>query len=189
MSRIVGLLGVASPIPPAEAQAKMGSFLLPNEHIVQAFRHGRDLEVFTNFRLIAIDSQGLSGRKTSYTSYPYSKITSFSLTTASTIDIDAELVITVGAHVSHQVNFSRGCDVACIQRLIAGFVCGQPSTPAFSHPPPQQWSGPPQGHTPPYQVQPRESGGHQSGGHVHQHGSGHQHYSSSGGHFGGGNFK
>ena len=47
--------------------------------------------VFTNKRVIAVNAQGITGMRKDYTSLPYSKVQSFSVETAGTIDLDAEL--------------------------------------------------------------------------------------------------
>ena|SRR5450631_1442353 len=50
----------------------------------------RDSVVFTNKRLIAINVQGLTGKKRDYSSLPYSKIQAWSIETAGRFDFDAE---------------------------------------------------------------------------------------------------
>jgi len=56
-----------------------------------SFKGMRDSVVFTNKRLIAINVQGLTGKKRDYTSLPYSKIQAWSIETAGRFDLDAEL--------------------------------------------------------------------------------------------------
>ena len=51
--------------------------------------------MFTNKRLILIDIQGLTGSKAEYKSLPYKNISRFSLESAGTFDLDAELKILV----------------------------------------------------------------------------------------------
>lgn len=45
--------------------------LMEDEHVLLAFKAGRDSSLFTNLRLILIDVQGLFGHKVEYTSLPY----------------------------------------------------------------------------------------------------------------------
>ena len=47
--------------------------------------------VFTNKRLIAVNVQGMTGRKRDLTSLPYSKMQAFSIETVGTFDLDPEL--------------------------------------------------------------------------------------------------
>ena len=56
--------------------------LLDDEKALMAFKAGRDTSVFTNLRVIAIDVQGLSGKKIEYQSIPYSSIHSWAVETA-----------------------------------------------------------------------------------------------------------
>jgi hypothetical protein len=51
----------------------------------------RDFVAFTNKRLIAVNVQGLTGKKRDYSSLPYNKIQAWSVDTAGTFDFDAEL--------------------------------------------------------------------------------------------------
>ena len=59
-------------IPVANIRPELTMFLIPGENITQAFQTIRDQVVFTNKRLIVANVQGLTGKKVSYTSYPYS---------------------------------------------------------------------------------------------------------------------
>jgi hypothetical protein len=51
----------------------------------------RDFVVFTDKRLIAVNVQGMTGKKRDFTSLPYSKIQAFPIETADSFDLDAEL--------------------------------------------------------------------------------------------------
>lgn len=55
------------------------------------FKGVHDFVVFTNKRLVAVNVQGITGEKRDSTSLPYSKIQAFSVETAGTFDLDAEL--------------------------------------------------------------------------------------------------
>ena len=54
-------------------------FLINGEKVVGVYKSIRDGVVFTNKRIIAINVQGVTGKKQDYTSIPYSKISTFSL--------------------------------------------------------------------------------------------------------------
>ena len=64
---------------------------MPGEQVTLAFSLIRDLIVFTEFRLILVDKQGVTGKKTSYKSLPYRSISRFSVETSGHFDLDAEL--------------------------------------------------------------------------------------------------
>ncbi|WP_377009975.1 PH domain-containing protein [Arthrobacter sp. GCM10027362] len=65
--------------------------LIQRENPVAAFRGIRDFLVFTDKRLIAVNMQGVTGKKRDLTSFPYSKTQAFSVETAGTLDLDGEL--------------------------------------------------------------------------------------------------
>lgn len=67
--------------------------LVPGEAIVASFRSVRDGVVFTDKRVIAINVQGVTGKKTDYTSLPYRRIQAFSVETAGVADLDGELIL------------------------------------------------------------------------------------------------
>jgi len=53
--------------------------LIKGEEILYAFQTIRDQLIFTNKRVIAIDVQGITGKRKSFTTMPYSKIQYFSI--------------------------------------------------------------------------------------------------------------
>ena len=73
----------------------ISSIIVPNEEVKFAFTSMRDKLVFTNKRIVAVNVQGITGRKTDYTSIPYSKIQVFSIETSGTFDLDSELDVTI----------------------------------------------------------------------------------------------
>ena len=65
--------------------------LIQGEQIIQGYKGIRDYVAFTSKRIIAVNIQGLTGKKKDYTSLPYSKIQAFSIETAGNFDLDSEL--------------------------------------------------------------------------------------------------
>jgi len=61
------------------------------EHVLMAFRVGRDCNMLTNKRVLLVDVQAMSGKKVQYRSIPYHGIQSWGVTTAGRFDSDAEL--------------------------------------------------------------------------------------------------
>ena len=55
----------------------MEGILIPGEQVELAYALVRDLIVFTEKRLILVDKQGVTGKKTSYKSIPYHSISRF----------------------------------------------------------------------------------------------------------------
>lgn len=69
--------------------------LIPDEYVAFAFSSMRDKLIFTNKRIISVNVQGITGSKVDYTSIPYAKIQAFSIETAGTFDLDAEVDFTL----------------------------------------------------------------------------------------------
>lgn len=118
------LLGNASEVSVEKLTEKYQRLLSDTEEIEMGFELFRDTFVFTNKRLILIDVQGLTGSKVEYKSLPYKSISRFSLETAGTFDLDAELKIWVSSETLPSVSkkFNRSIDVYQVQKFIAGKV-------------------------------------------------------------------
>ena len=78
-----------------------------------------------------MDKQGLTGRKSEYLSLPYKSISRFSIETAGTFDLDAELKIWISSDPQPTVSkkFNKSVDVYEVQKLLAGFVLGVIASP------------------------------------------------------------
>jgi hypothetical protein len=123
MSLLNGLLGNASEINPQQALADYGTIFAPNEKIQKAYQIFRDVFIFTDKRLILIDRQGITGNKVEYHSVPYKSITHFSVETAGTFDLDAELKIWIsGNPVPIQKRFNKNVNIYVVQQVLAFFV-------------------------------------------------------------------
>lgn len=97
-------------------------FLIGGEEVIGAYQSVRDGVVFTNKRIIAINIQGLTGKKKDFTSIPYSKITTFSLETAGFFDLDSELEIYLSGVGKVKFQFTDATDVKEICRVISEFA-------------------------------------------------------------------
>jgi hypothetical protein len=105
------------------AFAKMITPLLTeSETILDTFQSIRDGIVFTNKRIIAINIQGLTGKKKDFTSLPYSKIQAFSVETAGTFDLDSELELWFSGLGKVKFEFSSHADVPGLCKSISQFV-------------------------------------------------------------------
>jgi hypothetical protein len=119
------VLGNASEVPAAELQTEFARLLMKDECILCGYRLVRDVFMFTGRRLLLVDKQGLTGKKLEYLSVPYKSITKFSIETAGTFDLDAELKIWVAGSPEPVIQkFSKGVDVYKVQTLLAKAVCG-----------------------------------------------------------------
>jgi hypothetical protein len=118
------ILGNASEISSEKLEAKYGRLLVEGETIELGFKLIRDIFMFTDKRLILIDVQGLTGSKVEYKSMPYKSISRFSLETAGTFDLDAELKIWISSEDTPSVSkkFNKSIDVYEVQKFLASKV-------------------------------------------------------------------
>ena len=100
----------------------ISEFLIDGEQIVSTYKSIRDGVVFTNKRIIAINVQGITGKKKDFTSIPYSKITTFSLETAGVLDLDAELEIYMSAVGKVKFEFTGNTNVMEICKIISTYA-------------------------------------------------------------------
>lgn len=92
--------------------------LVPGEEVIAEYTSLRDFVVFTTKRLIAVNVQGLTGSKKDFSSLPYSKIQAFSVETAGTFDLDAELELYFSGLGKVKFELSGDNDVIEIGKLI-----------------------------------------------------------------------
>lgn len=93
MSLLSGLFGNYSEIPVRELQQQYGAYLMPQENIHMGFRLVRDTFILTNRRLILIDHQGVTGKKTRVASIDLDAIYDVTMETAGTGFDDSEITI------------------------------------------------------------------------------------------------
>lgn len=96
--------------------------LLPGETIIGSYKGIRDSVTFTDRRVIAVNVQGLTGKKKDYTSLPYSKIQAFSVETSGVFDMDSELELWFSSIGLVKFEFSGGSDIVKIGQTIAEFI-------------------------------------------------------------------
>lgn len=106
----------------SQVRPEVGGFLVPGEEIVQCFKTVRDQVIFTNKRVFVVNVQGITGKKVSYFSYPYSKVQYWGIETAGVLDIDSELVLVFSDGNSLQFDFRESVDIKRICADISAFV-------------------------------------------------------------------
>ncbi|KIL49467.1 PH domain-containing protein [Jeotgalibacillus soli] len=118
-----GLMGNASEVKVEDVKKEFGNLLIQNEKIEKAYKLIRDLFIFSNKRLILIDKQGMTGKKIEYHSIPYKNITHFSIETAGTFDLDAELKIWVSG-MSEPIGktFNKQLNIYDVHAVLANYV-------------------------------------------------------------------
>ncbi len=123
MGLLDGVLGNSSKIDPSKIQQEFSQILSPGEQGEHAYQLIRDYFVFTNKRFVLVDKQGLTGSKVEYHSIPYKSITHFSVETAGTFDLDAELKIWIsGTATPIQKQFNKKLSIYEVQSVLANYV-------------------------------------------------------------------
>src|SRR5918994_4963980 len=107
---------------PQDVVGDVAPLLIPGEQLYFAFTTVRDFVVFTDKRLIAVNVQGMTGRKRDFTSLPYSKIQAFSVETAGTFDLDAELDLWFSGLGKVRLEFKGNADIRQLGQMIATYV-------------------------------------------------------------------
>jgi hypothetical protein len=107
---------------PEEVRGSIQPIMVLDETIVKAFKASRDYVVFTDKRLIAVDVQGMSGKKEDFTSLPYNKIQAWSVETAGTFDLDAELELWFSGLGKVRMEFKGQTNIRAIGQMIGSFA-------------------------------------------------------------------
>lgn len=112
------------PINPNEVREEVNGLLISGEEIIAAFKTVRDQLIFTNKRIISIDVQGVTGKRKSFASMPYSKILFFSIQTPGFAELisDSELTLTFSNGFVATFEFKGDVNIGEIGRRISEFV-------------------------------------------------------------------
>lgn len=118
------LLGNAGTVSPDNLKKDFGKLLIEGEVIELGFKLIRDVFIFTNKRLVIVEKQGITGSKIEYLSIAYKSISRFSIETAGTFDLEAELKIWVSSEATPSINkqFNKSVNVYDVQKVLATYV-------------------------------------------------------------------
>lgn len=113
-----------SPINLSDVRDEVNGLLIENEHMICAFKTVRDQLIFTDFRIIAVDVQGITGKRKSFSSLPYSKVQFFSIQTPGFAELvpDSELYMEFANGFTAKFEFRGSVDIGQIGRMISEFV-------------------------------------------------------------------
>lgn len=111
-------------IKPESVRADVNGLLIGGEVIVSAFQTVRDQLVFTNKRIIAIDVQGVTGKRKSFTTLPYSKVQFFTIQTPGFMELfsDTELLLMFSNGFTAKFEFRGSVDIGQINRVISQYA-------------------------------------------------------------------
>ncbi|MDO4466217.1 MAG: PH domain-containing protein [Bacillota bacterium] len=113
-----------TPIGIKQVHRDIGHLLTRGEGIVMAFRTVRDQLIFTNKRIISVDVQGITGKRKSFASLPYSKVQFFTIQTPGLAELvpDSELELTFTHGITMTFEFSGNVNIGEIGRIISEHV-------------------------------------------------------------------
>ena len=103
---------------------EVAGLMVNGERPLMAFKTIRDQLVFTNKRIISIDVQGLTGKRRSFTSLPYSKVQFFSIQTPGFMELvpDSELFLHFTNGFEATFEFRGNVDIGQIGRIISEYI-------------------------------------------------------------------
>ncbi len=112
------------PISVSDVSGEVNGLLIDGEEIACAFKTIRDQLIFTNKRIISVDVQGITGKRKSFSSMPYSKVQFFAIQTPGFAELipDSELVLTFSNSFTAKFEFKGDTDIGKIGRMISAYV-------------------------------------------------------------------
>lgn len=111
-----------SSIDPGTVFVDVQPLLIANENVLQAYKGVRDFVVLTDRRLIAVNVQGMTGKKRDFTSLPWSRLQAWSIETAGSLDLDSELEMWFSGLGKVRLEFKGKVDIRAIGHLIGHHV-------------------------------------------------------------------
>lgn len=112
------------PISAKEVDPDAKELLIDDEKMVAAFKTVRDQLIFTTKRIISVDVQGITGRRKSFATMPYSKIQFFSIQTPGFAELvpDSELYIMFTNGFTATFEFKGNVNIGAIGRMLSRYV-------------------------------------------------------------------
>lgn len=110
------------PVSDTRLTEQVTPLLCPGERIVQQYQGIRDGVLFTDRRIIAVNTQGFTGRKKAFVVMPYSRIQAYSIESAGVIDFDSEVRIWLAGLGMATFELVAGADIFALARLIGSGV-------------------------------------------------------------------
>ena len=112
------------PISNDEVRGEVDGLLIADEKVEFAFKTIRDQLVFTNKRIISIDVQGITGKRKSFATMPYSKTQYFSIQTPGFMELfpDSELFVMFTNGFTAKFEFKGAVDIGKIGRMLSEYV-------------------------------------------------------------------
>ena len=105
-----------------EVRPEVPTLMVSGETMVMAFQTVRDQVIFTDKRIFVVNVQGITGKKISYFSYPYSKVQYFGIETAGVLDIDRAIIFAFSNGARLQYDFKSKVDIHKISNMVSNYI-------------------------------------------------------------------
>ena len=112
------------PISVDAVREEVNGLLIDGEKVEMAFQTVRDQLIFTNKRIISVDVQGITGKRKSFSTMPYSKIQFFTIQTPGFLDLmaDSELFLMFSNGFTAKFEFRGSVDIGALSRTISEYA-------------------------------------------------------------------
>lgn len=127
-----GVMGNMTQQSKEELTKAYGQYLFEGEEITSGYKLIRDMIIFTNLRILFIDKQGATGKKTSFKSIYLMNIVDVEMETAGMGIDDSEITITYLTNVkrkahseyleSRKFEFPKGTDIVPLYRMLGSLA-------------------------------------------------------------------
>lgn len=109
-------------VDPSVVFKEIQPLLINGEQIIGVYKAMRDYCAFTNKRVIAVNVQGMTGKKKDFTSLPYSKVSAYSIETAGILDLDSELELYFSGLGKVKFEFTGQSNIVQIGQIISQYI-------------------------------------------------------------------
>ena len=110
------------PVTDTRLTGQVTPLLCPGERIVQQYQGIRDGSVFTDRRAIAVNIQGITGKKKSFVTLPYGRIQAYSIESAGVMDFDSEMKLWFSGPGVVTFELIAGSDITALAQLIGNAI-------------------------------------------------------------------
>ena len=110
------------PVTDSRLSEQVAPLLCPGESIEQQFQGIRDGIVFTDRRVIAVNTQGFTGKKKAFVVLPYNRIQAYSIESAGVMDFDTEMKLWFYGLGIVTFELIAGSDLSSLARLIGNAI-------------------------------------------------------------------
>lgn len=110
------------PVTDTRLTGQVTPLLCPGERIVQQYQGIRDGIVFTDRRVIAVNTQGITGKKKSFVTLPYARIQAYAIESAGVMDFDSEMKLWFSGPGVVTFELSAGSDITALAQLIGNAI-------------------------------------------------------------------